>query len=415
MYNVLYMITRNIIYTKFSTHRFNIKKALNSYIWDEADKKYIDFTSGWNVTNLGWNNQEVIDAGIKQLHINSYSPMWALDKAQDIYAQSLAKALGHGLTVVARATGGMESIEMAIKTARACTGRKKILGFFEQFHGSSINALSIGYRPEWIAKLTDARKDFVHLEYPRLSTKKTEKELLQVLELQLETALKNADVAAVVTEVGIITGWGSTHVAPKGFTDVIRKITKKYGTLLIVDEVGTGFSRLGSLFGIHHADIDPDIVCLAKAIANGSGVMAAMVTTKKIAEETYLISNLQSTFGWNPVACAMAQKTLEIHQRDKVADQAKEKGKYMIDVLKKELKDTAIVGDIRGIGMEIGVDMKDVKPERVVKIVEDAFSSGLHIVCDYTSNIQLMPPLIIEKEVLDKGLEVLISTVNTKR
>jgi len=409
------MITNNIVYTKFSAYRFNIKKAQDSYLWDDSDKRYIDFTSGWNVTNLGWNNKEVIDAGIKQLHINSYSPMWALDKTQDIYAQSLTKALGHNLTVVARATGGMESIEMAIKTARAYTGRKKILGFFEQFHGSSINALSLGYRPEWISRLTDARLDFVHLEYPRLyKSKKTEKELLQELELQLETALKNADVAAVVTEVGIITGWGSTHVAPSGFIDIIRKVTKKYGTLLIIDEVGTGFSRLGSLFGIHHVNVDPDIVCLAKAIANGSGVMAAMITTKKIAEATYLTSNLQSTFGWNPVACAMAQKTLEIHQRDRVADQAKEKGKYIMDVLKKELKDAAIVGDIRGIGMEIGVDMKDVKPERVVKMVEDAFSSGLHIVCDYTSNIQLMPPLTIEKEVLDKGLDILISVINKR-
>ncbi|PIX68938.1 hypothetical protein COZ40_00575, partial [Candidatus Roizmanbacteria bacterium CG_4_10_14_3_um_filter_39_13] len=327
------MITNNIVYTKFSAYRFNIKKAQDSYLWDDSDKRYIDFTSGWNVTNLGWNNKEVIDAGIKQLHINSYSPMWALDKTQDIYAQSLTKALGHNLTVVARATGGMESIEMAIKTARAYTGRKKILGFFEQFHGSSINALSLGYRPEWISRLTDARLDFVHLEYPRLyKSKKTEKELLQELELQLETALKNADVAAVVTEVGIITGWGSTHVAPSGFIDIIRKVTKKYGTLLIIDEVGTGFSRLGSLFGIHHVNVDPDIVCLAKAIANGSGVMAAMITTKKIAEATYLTSNLQSTFGWNPVACAMAQKTLEIHQRDRVADQAKEKGKYIMDV-----------------------------------------------------------------------------------
>jgi len=406
------MITNNIVYTKFSAYRFNIKKALGSYIWDDSDKQYIDFTSGWNVTNLGWDNQEVIDAGMKQLETNSYSPMWTLDKTQDIYAQTLTKAIGHNLTVVARATGGMESIEMAIKTARAYTGRKKILGFFEQFHGSSINALSLGYRPEWIAKLTDVKEDFIHLEYPRIyKSKKTEKELLQELEIQLNTVLKNEDVAAVITEVGIITGWGSTHVAPEGFIDVIRKVTKKYGTLLIIDEIGTGFSRLGSLFGIHHVNVEPDIICLAKAIANGSGVMAAMVTTKKIAEETYLTSNLQSTFGWNPVACAMAQKTLEIHQRDNTARQATEKGIYMKDILNKELRNNPLVGDIRGMGMEIGVDLRVENAETVVGIVNKAFKSGLHIVCDYTSNIQLMPPLTIEKEVLDKGLEILISTI----
>lgn len=408
------MVTNNIIYTKFSAHRFNIKRALNSYVWDDSNKRYIDFTSGWNVTNLGWNNQEVIDAGIKQIQINGYSPMWALDETQDSYARSLTTALGHNLTVVARATGGMESIEMAIKTSRAYTGRKKILGFFEQFHGSSINALSLGYRPEWIAKLTDAKEDFVHLEYPRIyKSKKTEKEQLQELEIQLESVLKNRDVAAVVTEVGIITGWGSTHVAPQGYTDIVRKVTQKYGTLLIIDEVGTGFSRLGSLFGIHYVNVDPDIVCLAKAIANGSGVIGAMITTKKIAEETYLTSNLQSTFGWNPVACAMAQKTLEIHQRDNIAKQAAEKGIYMKDILNKELRNNPLVGDIRGIGMEIGVELKSDDSSVVVSVMQNAFASGLHIVCDYTSNIQLMPPLTIEKEVLDKGLDILISIINS--
>jgi len=405
------MINHNIIFTKFSSYRFNIKKAEGSIIWDDKDKQYIDFTSGWNVTNLGWNNKEVLQAGIEQLQTNSYSPMWAMDKAQIKYAESLTKALGHNLTVVARATGGMESIEMAIKTARTYTSRKKILGFYEQFHGSSINALSLGYYPEWISKITDKKDDFINLPYPRLhKANKTEAELLISLEESLESALKNNDVAAVVTEVGIITGWGSTHVAPSGFIEIVRKVTKKYGTLLIVDEVGTGFSRLGSLFGIHLVDVNPDIVCLAKAIANGSGVMGAMVTTKQIAEATYLLSNLQSTFGWNPVACAMASKTLEIHQRDNIALLAKKNGEYMKEILSKELKNSPHVVDIRGIGIEIGVELSG-DGGKVSAVMNQSFAAGLHIVCDYTSNIQLMPPLTTEKNILEKGLDILISTI----
>lgn len=413
------MITNNIIFTNFSSWRFNLKKAKDSYLWDDNNNRYIDFTAGWNVTNLGWNNDEILQAGINQMKKNSYSPMWALDSMQEKYATNLTKALGNNLSVVARATGGMEAVEMALKTARVFTGRKKILSFYEQFHGSSINALSLSYREEWMTKLTDPRDDIVHLEYPNTyRTDKSEAELLKDLEKNLEKILSKKDIAAVITEAGVITGWGSTYVAPKGFIELIRKITNKYDTLLILDEVGTGFSRTGSLFALHRFKIKPDIVTLAKAISNGSAPIGAMVTTREIAEKTYAGSNLQSTFGWNPAACAIALKTLEIHQRDRVWKQAEEKGKYIRNILQRELGNNSYVGDIRGMGMFIGVDLvkskktKEKNTKLVVNIVKEAFKKGLHIVCDGESNIHLSPPITIEKSVLNKGLDLLISTVN---
>lgn len=412
------MITNNIIFTKFSAWRFNFGKAKDSYIWDDKGKKYIDFTSGWNVANLGWNRKEVIDAAVKQLKKNSYSPMWALDNAQKDYATKLLSALGGDMKVVARATGGMESIEMAIKTARVFTKRKKIVSFFEQFHGSSINALSFSYRPEWMGALTEPRTDIVHLEYPNTyRTSLSDEQLLQKLESDLEMVLKYEDVAAVITEAGIITGWGSTYVAPKGFISVVRKVTKKYNTLLILDEVGTGFSRLGSLFGMHHFNVRPDIATFAKGITNGSAAMGAMTTTQAIAEATYLGSNLQSTFGWNPVACAIASQTLDLHIKEKTANQAKAKGEYIKKVLRRELKSNKHVGDIRGIGMEIGIDFvkdKDSKTkftELVTKVSQKCFEYGLHTVCDFDSNLQLMPPLTMPEKVLDKGLDILIDVI----
>lgn len=412
------MITNNIIFTKFSAWRFNFGKAKDSYIWDDKGKKYIDFTSGWNVANLGWNRKEIVDAGVKQLKRNSYSPMWALDSAQDEYAKKLLSALGSGMQVVARATGGMESIEMAIKTARVYTKRKKIVSFFEQFHGSSINALSFSYRPEWMSALTEPRTDIIHLEYPNTyRTTLSDEQLLQKLEADLERVLKDEDVAAIITEAGIITGWGSTYVAPKGFIALIRKITKKYNTLLILDEVGTGFSRLGCLFGMHHFTVKPDIATFAKGITNGSAAMGAMTTTYEIAEKTYLGSNLQSTFGWNPAACAIASQVLDLHVKEKTDKQAKTKGEYIKKVLKKELKDNAFVGDIRGIGMEIGIDfvkdkeLKTKNTELVTKVSSMCFDFGLHTVCDFDSNLQLMPPLTIPQPVLDKGLDILIDTI----
>ena len=160
------MLHNHIIYTSFSDWRFNLAKAKDSYLWDDKGKQYIDFTSGWNVTNLGWNNEEVVEAGIEQMKKNTYVPMWALGESQERYANNLTKALGHGLEYIGRANGGVEAIEMAIKTVRVFTGKKKIVSFYEQFHGSTTNALSLSYREEWMTKLTDPRTDIVHLEYP---------------------------------------------------------------------------------------------------------------------------------------------------------------------------------------------------------------------------------------------------------
>jgi acetylornithine/N-succinyldiaminopimelate aminotransferase len=395
------MIKNNIVYTDFSSWKFKLSKAKNCSIWDSKGKKYIDFTSGWNVANLGWNNEEIVEAGAKQLKENSFVPMWASCSIQDEYAKNLIKALNNKLKVVTRCTGGMEANEMAIKLARSFTGKKKLLSFYESYHGSSINALSLVSRDEWLTKLTDKREDL----------------LLAEIEIQIDKQLSSNDFAAVITEANIISGYGTTYVAPKGFLELIRRKTKEYDVLLILDEVGTGFSRIGDLFGMKKFDIEPDIATFAKAISNGSAAIGAMVSTKEIVKEGYASSNLQSTFGFNPVACAIANKTLEIHVRDKVWEQAEDKGNYIQKHLKDNLKQNEYVGDIRGIGMEIGVDFvkdkksKEKNTELVEKVVEKAFQNGLHLVSDHESNIQLMPPLTIDKKILSEGLDIFVSVI----
>lgn len=413
------MIKHNIIYTSYSPWKFNMSKAQDSFIWDDSGKKHIDFTSGWNVTNLGWNQQEIIEAGIEQMSKNTYTPMWLSEDIQIEYANNLTKAIGGKLNTVARGTGGMEVIEMSIKLARSYTGKKKILSFYEQFHGSSIDALSLGYKDEWIEKITDPQSDFEKLGYPQMyRTNETEEEILKSFEAELDEKLSSGQFAAIVTEAGIITGWGSTNIAPEKFINSVRKITKKHSVLLLLDEIGTGFSRLGSLFAMHKFEVEPDIVVFAKAIANGSSTISALVTTKEIAEKGHEAANLQSTFAWNPVACAMANKTLEIHLRDKVWEMAEKKGKYIKEKLSSHLNKNNLVGDIRGYGMEIGIDLvkekntKEKNTELVETIVKQAHEKGLHIVCDHESNIQLMPPLTIKQDILDEGLDILINLIS---
>ncbi len=417
------MLHNHIIYSRFSDFRFRIQKAKGSTIWDQDGNELIDFTSGWNVTNLGWNNDEIAVFVSEYIKKNSYAPMWSEEEIQVQYAEELVKSLGHNLAAIGRATGGVEANEMAIKMARVFTGKKKILGFVESYHGQTINCMSFGNLPDWIKKITPRGDlDIVQTEFPdRYRSGKSDEELLRELKDKLEYLFSEGDFAAIITEAKVITGWGDTKVAPEGFLQIIRDVTKKYGVLLIVDEVGSGFSRLGKLFAIEFEDISPDIVTLAKGISNGVMPIGAVATTKEIADATYADSNPQSTFGWTPPACAAALKTLEIHKRDKVWEQSEEKGKYLIENLRSELSDNPFVGDIRGIGMEIGVDLvtdkelKNKNGDLVRKVVDECFEKGLHLVHDHDSNIQIMPSLVISQEELERGLSIFVDVVNRHR
>lgn len=407
-----------IIYTAFLDLRFKISKAKGDFIWDENGKKFIDFTSSWNTINLGWNNPEILEALKNQLKGNVQGPMWTSVAVQEEYAKLLTNNLPNNLRAIGRTTGGMESNLEAIKLARVHTKRKKIFGFMESWHGQLIENMALSYQPEWMPNVTGKRDDLLHIPFPRTyRSQKSENELLLELEKQLDLILSKRDVAAVITEIGILTGWGSTYLAPKGFFNLIRKLTHKYGTLLILDEVGSGFSRLGKLFGMEIDGVVPDIVTFAKGITNGVLPMGAMVTTNEIAVSAKE-ANLQSTFGWLPLPCAAAKKTLEIHLRDKIWEKAEKDGTYLKKTLTQELNKHQFVGDIRGMGMLIGVDfVKDKKTktkntELVEKIVRQCWGKGLHVVCDHESNLQLMPPLTIERQTLNKGIEILVETIN---
>lgn len=384
--------------------QFDIKKAEGSYIWDTDGNKMVDFTSAWNVTNLGWNNPEINDAMIMQIRKNVHTVLWLADEIQIKYAKELTASLPKELDTVGRATGGTEANEMAIKTARAHTGRPKIIGFKDSYHGQSFATIALGYSPEYaISKaIAPMLGGFVQMDYPTKN--------LELFLDKLEKLLSKKDIAAVLCEAGIITGWGSTLVAPPGFLQGIRRLTKKYGTMIILDEVGTGFSRCGKLFGMELWDVVPDIVTLAKGISNGAAAIGAMVTTREIAEKTQASSNLISTFGWSLPACAASLKVLEINIRDKIWERSKRLGEYLLNTLKKELKNSSQVEYVNGIGMEVGVHLRKFKDKKPIvrDLAHDARKKGLHLVYSDEYNFQLMPPLTIEKKDLDQGIEIFV-------
>jgi acetylornithine/succinyldiaminopimelate/putrescine aminotransferase len=400
------MIENSIVYRNFKKYNFfRIFKAQGSIIWDEKGKEYIDFTSAWNVTNLGWNNPEINEAINKQIKKNVQGLLWGTDPIQEEYAAKLTSILPKELDACAKATGGTEAIEEAIKVARAATGRKKIVGLKKSYHGQLFASLALGYTQAMVEKIAPLVPDFVQLEFP---AENLGAENFKNFLVSLEAMLSKDDIAALVTEPGIITGWGSTLIAYPGYLKAVRELTLKYSTLLIVDEVGTGFSRTGKLFGIEHDKVVPDMIVFAKAISNGAAAIGTVVGKSKLFELTFPYINLISTFGWTPIACAAALKTLEIHLREKTWEQAETKGEYVLRKLQ------ALVGgpilDLRGKGMEIGVGLKDEKTAR--KVIDAAFKEGLHLVVGSENNLQVMPPLTIPQEILDTGLEILIDVLS---
>lgn len=411
------MIKNNITYNSFSDYQFQVTKAKDSFIWDDKGNKLIDFTSGWNVTNLGWNNDEIKKAIISQVKKNIYSSMWLADPIQEEYAHKLVESLPRPLSTVTREVSGVTANIMAIKTARAYTGKRKILSFRDTFHGSLYQTLQLGYSPEYpISKaiFLDFR-DHIHLNYPRINfADKDQQKTLDDFLYKLDDLLKKEkDIAAFITESGIITGWGSTFIAPKGFLSAIRKLTRKYGILLILDEVGTGFSRTGKLYGMNHENVVPDIATFAKGIANGAAI-AATVTTTEIAEKTFSKSNPQSTFGWSPLNVAAALKTLEIHQRDKVWEKSETDGNFAMNIIRNELKKTSYVVDVNGLGMEIGIRLSNkLKNFNMIKFIESVRNKGLHLANADSFSFQIMPPLTIKRKDLEKGLEIFVDSVKS--
>jgi len=394
------MIENSIVYKNFKGKEFfPLAKSDGALLWDKEGKRYIDFTSAWNVANLGWNNQEITQAVIDQAKKNVQGLLWGSDPIQEEYAAALISALPSGLDACIKATSGTEAIEVSLKVARAYTNRKKIIGFNNVYHGQLFASLALGAPGSLRPKLTPLVPDITPIEFPHEDIGEAG---FEIFLNNFEKLLAQKDVAAVVTEPGIITGWGSALIAYPAFLTQIRALTKKYDTLLIIDEVGTGFSRTGKLFGIEHENIIPDIIVLAKGISNGAAAIATAVGRSEIFEPAFNEAVLISTFGWTPIACAAALKTLQIHQRDKIWEIAQKKGDYIIKKISNYIGEE-IIG-VRGMGMEIGVRFKDsVICDRIQRA---CFDDGLHIVVGSENNMQIMPPLTISQELLDQGLEI---------
>ena len=325
------------------------------------------------------------------------------------------------------ANSGTEAVETALKLAMHATGRQKFIGFFNSFHGRTLGSLSL--TSSRVAQRKGFHRqalDVVHVPYPNIfrdpfTDEQTDaatvsQRCLNWIENRLfKTTTPPDEVAAIVVEV--VQGEGGYVPAPKEFLDGLRRICDEHGILLVADEVQSGMGRTGKMFASDHYDLKPDIICIAKGIGSGLPIGATVARADLM---DWKPGAHASTFGGNPVCIAAALKTIELLERELIANSA-EVGAYLQEGLRKLMKKHDCIGDVRGLGMMIGVEFVEDRiamkaaPELRDRVEMACFERGLIILGAGFNTIRWSPPLILSREHVDVALEIFDAAIAESR
>ena len=412
-----------------------IERGEGVYLYDTDGKKYYDGVSSLWVNVHGHNNPELNDALKKQIDTIAHSTFLGLSNVPAVeLAKKLVEITPDSLTRVFYSDSGSTSVEIALKIAFQYwhqirkPGKKKFIKFINAYHGDTIGSVSIGgmelfhkmYKPLLFETIVAPYPDYYHF-----SGNLSEEEYYETClnELRHEINLNAGEIAALVVEP-LVQGAAGMITMPPGFMTEIRKITSENDVLLIVDEVATGFGRTGEMFACDHEKIQPDIMCLAKGISGGYLPLAATITTEKIFEgflgkfeekRTFFHGH---TYTGNPLACAVAIKSIEMFEKNNLIKNVKSNSAYLESALEKfnELKH---VGNIRRRGMMIGIELvKDIKTKEEFehpgltghKVILEARRRGL-IIRPLGAVIVVMPPLCINKKELEEILDITYKSI----
>ncbi|HZU09274.1 MAG TPA: acetyl ornithine aminotransferase family protein [Pseudacidobacterium sp.] len=389
-------------------------------VTDVDGNEFLDFAAGIAVTSTGHCHPEVVAAIQKQaaelIHMSG----------TDFYYESLV-TFARRLSAIAPMPGphkfyygnsGAEAIECALKIARYHTQRQHVIAFFGAFHGRTMGALSLtASKPQQRRRFAPLVPGVTHVPYPNVyrgctgGSEEQEKFALDcaryIEEKLFKTTLPPEEVAAIFVEP--IQGEGGYVVAPAIFMQELRRICDKYGILLVADEVQSGAGRTGKWWAIEHSGVQPDIVCSAKGIASGMPLGICM-TRAEIMD--WKPGSHASTFGGNPVSIAAALATMDVLEREGIANAANV-GEQMLGRLRQWPSKHAIVGDVRGLGLMIGVEVVKNQATREPagawrdRIVELAFERGLLVLGCGETSIRLAPPLIVNEHEAAIALDIL--------
>lgn len=424
------ILNDNLRHTIFSWSKqanlnpLNIERGRGVYFWDRQGKQYLDFSSQLMNVNIGHGRQEVTEAVARQMQQISFVNPSMATEARGLLGKKLAEITPGTLNRTFFTNGGTEAIEHAIKTARLYTGRHKIITLYQSYHGATYGSLSAGGDPRGLPHDSQGVPNIIHVENPYFYrcpwNSNTPEECAERAAAHMERIIKYegpGSVAAILMEGE--SGSSGCIKYPPGYWQKVAEIARRYGILLICDEVMSGFGRTGRWFGIDHHGVEPDILCMAKGITSGYIPLGGMIMKEEIAEafaDKPLPIGL--TYSAHAVACAAANAVIDIYERENMIENAAEMGRYVEEQVQRMAEKHPSIGDFRNAGLlgciELVKNRETKEPmaawnatpgemEIMNKVSAKLMEQGLYTFVRWNW-IFVAPPLCITREEMDEGL-----------
>lgn len=364
-------------YKVFSLFDVNIVRGKGARVWDDKGQEYLDFYGGHAVISIGHSHPHYIQAVYDQVQKIGFYSNSVINRLQEQLADRLGKISGYEDYSLFLINSGAEANENALKLASFHNGRRRVLAVQHSFHGRTSLAVEVTDNKKYLAPINDNHQvTFL----PMNDLKAWEEELAK------------GDVCAVILEC--IQGIGGCVMATPEFAQGLAKACKKYGTVLICDEIQCGYGRSGKFFAHQWLGIKPDLITVAKGIANGLPMAGVLISP----DFPPVIGQLGTTFGGNHLACAAALAVLDVFEKEHLVENANEVGTYFIDQLRQLQQTNSHILEVRGRGLMVGLvlDMPH-KEIRSRLIHEQHVFTG----CAGTNILRILPPLIITKADVD--------------
>jgi 4-aminobutyrate aminotransferase len=410
--------------TRLHYYPLVVSRAEGAKVFDVDGNEYIDFLSGAATTNIGHRHPEVVKAIKEQcdLFIHNTLAYGYYEVAVKLARKLVEITPGDFRKRVAFGLSGSDSNDGAIKLARSYTGRSKIIAFLNSYHGTTYGALTIsGITLNMKRRLGPLLPEIYHVPFPdcyrclfKLEYPSCGLQCLGFLKTLFETIVPPEEVAAVITEP--IQGDAGVVIPPDDYMIKLTELCRNYGILFAVDEIQTGFGRTGKWFAVEHWSLKPDILVMAKAIASGMP-LSAIVSKSEIMEKWKAPAHLFTTQA-NPLSCVAAITTINVIKKERLLERAKRLGEYTLKRFREMMDEHELIGDVRGKGLLIGVDLvknretKEPAVKEAHKVDWRAWEKGLVLIHYGKSVLRIAPPLTISQEEMDKGLSIIEEAID---
>jgi acetylornithine/LysW-gamma-L-lysine aminotransferase len=352
-------------------------------VWDADGNVYIDCTSGHGVANVGHANSAVVDAVTRQVGRLVTAPNGFYNDQRARLLAELVRVAPDGLERAYLCNSGAEAVEAAFKFARLTTGRTKFVSTMRGFHGRTMGALSATWAKAYREPFQPLVPGFEFVPYDRLD--------------RMEQAVGEG-TAAVILEV--VQGEGGVNPGAGDYLHGVQRLCRERGALFIVDEVQTGFGRTGKMFACEHHGLQPDLLCVAKAMAGGLP-MGGVLLGPRVGDLPKKVHG--STFGGNALACAAALATIRTIEEEGLPQRAAGLGRRLVNGL--QAIDSPLIREVRGLGLMVGLEFRQRVGPYLVKLAEPVDGLGVLALTAGSTVMRFLPPLVISEEEVDRVVE----------